>query len=49
MPKGIPVATVAVDGATNAALLAVQMLAIDDDDLVAELARHREEMAPKPA
>jgi 5-(carboxyamino)imidazole ribonucleotide mutase len=49
MPKGIPVATVAVDGAMNAALLAVQMLAIDDDDLVAELARHREEMAPKPA
>lgn len=49
MPKGIPVATVAVDGAMNAALLAVQMLAIDDDDLVAELARHREEMAPKPS
>jgi 5-(carboxyamino)imidazole ribonucleotide mutase len=49
MPKGIPVATVSVDGAMNAALLAVQMLAIDDDDLVAELARHREEMAPKPA
>jgi 5-(carboxyamino)imidazole ribonucleotide mutase len=48
MPKGIPVATVAVDGAMNAALLAVQMLAIDDADLAAELARHREEMAPKP-
>ncbi len=47
MPKGIPVATVAVDGAMNAALLAVQMLAIDDADLVAELARHRDEMAPK--
>jgi 5-(carboxyamino)imidazole ribonucleotide mutase len=48
MPKGIPVATVAVDGAMNAALLAVQMLAIDDADLVDELARHRDEMAPKP-
>ncbi len=49
MPKGIPVATVAVDGAMNAALLAVQMLAIDDADLVDELVRHRDEMAPKPA
>lgn len=49
MPKGIPVATVAVDGAMNAALLAVQMLAIDDADLAAELSRHREEMAPKPS
>ncbi|HET6950916.1 MAG TPA: 5-(carboxyamino)imidazole ribonucleotide mutase [Acidimicrobiales bacterium] len=48
MPKGIPVATVAVDGAMNAALLAVQMLAIDDPGLAAELARHREEMVPKP-
>ena len=35
MPSGIPVATVAIDGAQNAALLAVQMLAIND----AELAR----------
>jgi 5-(carboxyamino)imidazole ribonucleotide mutase len=49
MPKGIPVATVAIDGAMNAALLAVQILALDDPDLVAELARHRDEMAPKPA
>ena len=30
MPSGIPVATVAIDGATNAALLAIQMLAIED-------------------
>jgi 5-(carboxyamino)imidazole ribonucleotide mutase len=49
MPKGVPVATVAVDGAMNAALLVVQMLAIDDDDLAAQLAKHREEMAPKQA
>jgi 5-(carboxyamino)imidazole ribonucleotide mutase len=48
MPKGIPVATVAIDGAMNAALLAVQMLAIDDDDLAAALAKHRAEMAPNP-
>jgi 5-(carboxyamino)imidazole ribonucleotide mutase len=48
MPKGIPVATVAIDGAMNAALLAVQMLAIDDADLAAALSKHRDEMAPKP-
>jgi 5-(carboxyamino)imidazole ribonucleotide mutase len=40
---------VAVDGAMNAALLAVQMLAIGDEDLAAQLAKHREEMAPKQA
>jgi 5-(carboxyamino)imidazole ribonucleotide mutase len=49
MPKGIPVATVAVNGAMNAALLAVQMLAIDDAELVDALADHRAEMAPPPA
>jgi 5-(carboxyamino)imidazole ribonucleotide mutase len=47
MPKGIPVATVAVDGAMNAALLAIQMLAIDDDDLATQLSKHREEMAQR--
>jgi 5-(carboxyamino)imidazole ribonucleotide mutase len=47
MPKGIPVATVAIDGAMNAALLAVQMLAIDDVDLATALAKHRDEMVPK--
>jgi 5-(carboxyamino)imidazole ribonucleotide mutase len=46
MPKGIPVATVAINGAMNAALLAVQMLAINDAKLADELERHREEMAP---
>lgn len=46
MPKGIPVATVAVNGAMNAALLAVQMLAIEDAELVDALADHRAEMAP---
>ena len=47
MPKGIPVATVAVDGAMNAALLVVQMLGISDPTLVAELEAHRAEMVPK--
>jgi 5-(carboxyamino)imidazole ribonucleotide mutase len=45
MPKGIPVATVAVDGAMNAALLVVQMLAITDEGLAKQLAEHRREMA----
>ena len=47
MPKGIPVATVAVDGAMNAALLVVQMLAVNDPALVVELEAHRAEMVPK--
>ena len=38
MPKGIPVATVAIDGADNAAILAVQMLALSDERLAAKLA-----------
>lgn len=37
MPSGIPVATVAVDGAVNAALLAIEMLAVTDDVLAAKL------------
>ena len=37
MPSGIPVATVAIDGATNAALLAIQMLAIEDVELAQKL------------
>lgn len=41
MPRGIPVATVAVDGSANAALLVVQMLAITDADLAAKLDEHR--------
>jgi 5-(carboxyamino)imidazole ribonucleotide mutase len=45
MPRGIPVATVAVDGAMNAALLAVQMLAITDGALAEKLADHRREIA----
>lgn len=45
MPKGIPVATVAVDGSMNAALLVVEMLAITDEGLAKQLAEHRAEMA----
>ena len=37
MPSGIPVATVAVDGAVNAALLAVQILAVSDGELAKKL------------
>ena len=47
MPRGIPVATVAGDGAMNAALRAVQMLAVGDSDLVEALEAHREEMVPR--
>jgi 5-(carboxyamino)imidazole ribonucleotide mutase len=41
MPRGIPVATVAVDGSVNAALLVIQMLAITDADLARQLDEHR--------
>lgn len=41
MPKGIPVATVAVDGSVNAALLVVQMLALTDPALVDQLVADR--------
>ena len=41
MPSGIPVATVAIGGAVNAALLAMEMLAISDEDLARKLADKR--------
>ncbi len=41
MPSGIPVATVAVDGAQNAALLAIEILAVYDQDLQAKLVEKR--------
>lgn len=44
MPKGIPVATVAIDGAENAALLAVQILALYDEELEAKLRDMRTRM-----
>lgn len=44
MPSGIPVATVAVNGAKNAAVLAVQMLALSDDGLAAKLEESKKKM-----
>lgn len=44
MPSGVPVATVAVDGAENAALLAIQMLSLSDDDLAQKLKFAKEKM-----
>ena len=47
MPREIPVATVAIDGALNAALLVVQMLAISDADLAEQLAERRRRLAAR--
>ena len=47
MPSGIPVATVAIDGAVNAALLAVQILSVEDKELAAQLEAHRAAGAAK--
>ena len=41
MPPGIPVATVGVNGAQNAAILALEMLALSDADLAERLRRHK--------
>lgn len=45
MPSGIPVATVAVDGAKNAAILAVEILAVSDKDIRNKLKDYRARMA----
>lgn len=47
MPTGVPVATVAIDGAENAALLAVEILAITDDQLALKLSASRKAAAAK--
>ena len=47
MPSGIPVATVAIDGATNAALLAIQILAVEDAELAKKLDDARKAGAEK--
>ena len=49
MPSGIPVATVAINGAKNAAVLAAQMLSITDEALAAKLDAARESMAAQIA
>ncbi len=45
MPSGIPVATVAIDGAANAALLALQILSVSDSELAAKLDESRKKSA----
>ena len=47
MPSGIPVATVAIDGAANAAILAIQILALDDNDLYNKLVEARQKGSEK--
>lgn len=47
MPTGIPVATVAIDAANNAALLAVAILALGDEDLSKKLVEYRDELREK--
>ena len=49
MPSGLPVATVALNGAKNAAVLAAQILAVSDDVLAAKLDKAREAMAAQIA
>lgn len=49
MPKGVPVATVAIDGAANAALLAIRMLALSDDALADKLDQYARALAVKTA
>ena len=44
MPQGIPVATVAIDGAANAAILAAQMLSLSDEEIQKKLLKMKEDM-----
>ncbi|MCR5623622.1 MAG: 5-(carboxyamino)imidazole ribonucleotide mutase [Lachnospiraceae bacterium] len=44
MPSGIPVATVAIDGAKNAAILAAKILAVSDEELKAKLVKFKEDL-----
>jgi 5-(carboxyamino)imidazole ribonucleotide mutase len=45
MPNGVPVATVAIDGAVNAAILAVQILAVRDDSIRAKMYEFKDSLA----
>ncbi|MEM7288516.1 MAG: 5-(carboxyamino)imidazole ribonucleotide mutase [Actinomycetota bacterium] len=49
MPSGVPVATMAIGGAVNAALMAIRILAVSDPDLAAALDDHREALKDKAA
>ncbi len=45
MPSGVPVATVAIDGAKNAALLAIQILALGDEELAQALSEYKKKLS----
>ncbi len=45
MPRGVPVATVAIDGARNAGILAAQILSVKYPDLRAGIKKHKEKLA----
>ena len=45
MPSGIPVATVAIDGGSNAAILAAQIIALGNDELAGKLLEYKKELA----
>ncbi len=47
MPKGVPVATMAIDNATNAALFALRILSLNDKKIAQKLASHQSEMKLK--
>ena len=47
MPAGIPVATVAIDGAANASLLAIEILSVYDDELFNKLSKYRSDATQK--
>ncbi len=47
MPAGIPVATVALDGAKNAAILAAEILAVGDDELLEQIIAFKDDLARK--
>ena len=47
MPAGVPVATVSLDGASNAALLAIQILALEDNKLSLKLQKYKKELKEK--
>lgn len=47
MPGGVPVATVALDGAKNAGILAAQILSVGDEDLLERIAKYKEDLKTK--
>jgi 5-(carboxyamino)imidazole ribonucleotide mutase len=49
MPAGVPVATMAIDGAKNAALMALRILAVSDSELAAKLDQHRNSLSQSVA